>query len=529
MKKRISLLLAILMLFAISAGCNDANDPANPSSGDNSSSNQDPSTNGNVSSKDDVVIGLSVSLKSIEPMNAFSREEQYITANVFDTLIEMEDGEYQMELATSMDISDDLKTARFTLRDDVYFHNGEKFTAQDVVYTLTNLANFPFWTGHTQYISGAKAIDDYTVEVYAPDTNVYFLVALSSIEMINEKAVTELGEEHSYYPVGTGPYKVDEYDGYNNFYLSLNEDYFKWKEQGEPAIKKINYRIIEDQQTMAMALEAGEVDFVAGVKPTDAIPFESMPGFTVDWVDSDGVELILYNCGRAPFDNKLVRQAVAYAIDRESYNIIVAEGKYKVWDYYYSEKQAAAPDYDDLPHYTYDVEKAKELLTQAGYPDGFKLELPVIIQASQEKGAIAIQQQLAQVGIEFDIEILEQNTLYDNIFAMNYQMLCFGLSTETLDMSYQTKNYYSPELKSMPFPCGDYSNEAVDELIRASETTADLNERKEIYTELYTLLFEEQPVTGVGLGQYAIVKKENLVYTRPDLLKVKVERLYWTE
>ncbi len=277
---------------------------------------------------------------------------------------------------------------------------------------------------------------------------------------------------------------------------------------------------------MAMALEAGEVDFVTKVPATDALPFESKSGFTVDWLDQDGVTLVCYNCGTAPFNDKRVRQAVAYAIDRDALNLITTEGTGLVWDYFYSPKQAGAPNYDDLPHYTYDPEKAKQLLADAGYPNGLQLD-PVPIMQSDERYAVALQQQLEQVGITFELETLEQNTLFDTIFAMDYEILPFGLSTEIYDMSYVAKYFYNKDLKPMLFPCGDFADDQIDELIRQGETTADLGERAKIYTELYKLLYDEQPLSAVYSRQCATVKNQNLNYAHPDILKVKIWDLSW--
>lgn len=481
---------------------------------------------GGGESEDSVVIGISVSLDSLEPMSAYSREEQYVIYNVFDTLIEFYDGEYQNRLAESFEMNDEMTEFTFKLREDVTFHNGEPLTANDVKYTFDNMENFPFWVSNAVYIDSTEVVDEYTVKIYATSSTAYNLVVISGTEIINEKAVTELGDAHRFAPVGTGPYKLVEYDGFSTIKLEWNPDYHLWPERGEPAIKNVTYKVIEDMQTMAMALEAGEIDFVAKVPPTDALPFENNPAFTVDWLDQDGVQLVCFNCGIEPFNDKRVRQAVAYAIDRDAINTIVAEGTGKIWDYFYSPKQAGAPDYNDLPHYTYDPEKAMELLAEAGYADGLQLD-PVIIMQKDERYAVALQQQLAAVGITFELEILEQNTLFDKIFAMEYQLLPFGLSTEIYEMSYVAKHFLTLENKTMPFPCGDFGNDEINALIRLGETTSDMDERIEIYTELYKILFDEQPITAVYATQCAIVKKANLNYARPDILKIKIWDLSW--
>ncbi len=193
MKKLTSLLLTAMMLVLLASGCGSSGAPAD---GGPQSTPQD---------KDSVTIGISVSLDSLEPMSAYSREEQYVIYNVFDTLIEFYDGKYQPRLAESFEMSDDMKEFTFKLRQDVTFHNGEKMTAKDVKYTFDNLANFAFWANDARYIDHTEIIDDYTVKIYAKDTTATNLVVISQKEIINEKAVTELGEKHRFAPVAPAP------------------------------------------------------------------------------------------------------------------------------------------------------------------------------------------------------------------------------------------------------------------------------------------------------------------------------------
>ena len=132
---------------------------------------------------------------------------------------------------------------------------------------------------------------------------------------------------------------------------------------------------------------------------------------------------------------------------------------------------------------------------------------------------------------QFDkiIETLEQNTLYSKIFALDYEMLPFSLSTEIYDLSYQSKRYYSPAVQPPAFPFGEFGNAEIDALITAGSTTADLAARIQAYTELHKIIFEEQPLVSVTLNQTAIVRKDKLQYKTPDVLKVRVENLYWVE
>ncbi|MCW3492614.1 ABC transporter substrate-binding protein [Microbacterium sp. SSM24] len=477
--------------------------------------------------RDSVTIGLNVALASLQPMSAFSREEQVVIGNIFDTLVEYQDGEYVPSLAESYEISDDQLTYTFHLRDDVTFHNGEKLTADDVKYTFDSMPDFPFWKENSSYIASSEVIDEYTVAVHTTAATAYNLVVLSGTEVINEEAIEEHGADEQFFPVGTGPYQFVSYDGTGTIELERYDDYFGWAD-GEPApIKTATYKVFADEESMSLALAAGELDLVAKLNASSALQFEDNPDFTVDYVDSDSVYLALMNTDVAPFDDPLVRQAVAYGIDREGVNALVSEGKDVPWDHFYSEKAAGAPDYEALPHYEYDVDKAKELLAEAGYPDGITLTSPVPTMVGLDGYAVAIQQQLAEIGIDFEIETFEQNALYDKIFAMDYQLLPFALSTEIYDMSYPARFFMSPAADSMPFPTGSFGTPELDDLLNRAAASTDLDERRELYTEAYTDLFDLQPIVSVLSQQTAIVKKADLDYSTPEVLKVELKNLSW--
>jgi peptide/nickel transport system substrate-binding protein len=479
------------------------------------------------SAQDSVTIGLNVSLASLQPMSAFSREEQYVIGNIFDTLLDYEDGEYVPSLAESYEISDDQLTYTLHLRDDVDFQNGEHLTAEDVKYTFDSMPDFPFWQENSSYIAGADVIDDYTVAVHATAATAYNLVVISGTEIINKAAIDEYGAEDQFHPVGTGPYSLTSYDGVGTIELERNDDYFGW-EDGEPApIESVTYKVFSDEESMSLALAAGELDLVAGLPASNAMQFEGNSELTTDYVDADAVYLVLFNTDVAPFDDPLVRQAISYGIDRDAVNALVSEGKDVPWDYFFSAQDAGAPDYDGLPHYSYDPDKAQDLLAEAGYPDGITLDSAVPTMVGIDSYAVAIQEQLAAIGIDFEIETFEQNALYDKIFAMDYQLLPFGLSTEIHDMSYPARFVLSPAADTMPFPTGSFGTPELDATLTEAGASTDLEERRALYTEAYEQLFELQPMTAVLSRQTAIVKAAGLSYSTPDVLKVEVKNLSW--
>ena len=493
MKKFLSLFLVLVMMCTfIACGGNPA---ANSGSGSGEAGEK----------RDDVVVGVNLSMNTLDPMHALKRPEQEILANIQDNLLRLVDGKYEGSLAESFSVSEDGMHVTIKLREGITFHNGDPFTTEDVAYTMDSLKDSTLYANEATYYSNTEIIDDYNCIIHAATQTPLFMLSLTTINMISEQAVNELKEDYAMNPVGTGPYKFVSYDGFNNVVLEANEEYWG----GAPEIKKLTYRIFSDDQTMTMALDAGEIDIIGGLDPTNAIRYEGNEKFNVTWKESDGIQLLLFNVNYPPFDKKEVRQAISYAIDRESINAIVGEGKCHVTDVFFTDRLAAAPDYEDLPHYEFDLEKAKELMTEAGYPDGFTLEEPVRILADQEKVAVALQQQLSEIGITYNIEILEDNTLFSNYLFVNaYNMMPFRLSTETYDMAY-IGGFYDMN-SAMPNMTG-YANAEISDMLVEASRSSNIEERKEIYTEIFTILADELPICPILVSMGAEVSNSNLV------------------
>lgn len=488
MKKMISMLLVVLMV----AGCFSA-------CGGNAAAPAE------AAKRTDVIVGTNLSMNTLDPMHALQRPEQEILANVQDNLLKLVDGVYVGSLAEKFSVSDDGMHITIKLREGIKFHNGDPLTTEDIAYTFDSLKDSTLHANDATYYSHTEIIDDYNCIIHAAVQTPLFMLTLCNVNVISEQAVNELGDKYAMNPIGTGAYKFVSYDGFNNVVLEANEEYWG----GAPAIKKMTYRIFSDDQTMTMALEAGEIDIITQLNPTSAMQFEGNPKYSVTWKESDGVSLVLFNVNCKPFDNKLVRQAVSYAIDREAINLICGEGKCKITDVFYSERMAAHPLYEDLPHYTFDVEKAKQLMTEAGYPDGYTLEEPVRILASEEKMTVALQEQLAAIGINFKIEILESNTLFNNyLFVNNFNMMPFGLSTETYDMAYVTQFY---DMNSVMPNMTGYENPTFSDMIIESNKMGDVEERRAMYTEMWKIAYEDLPICPIMADMSAEVCNANLV------------------
>lgn len=480
-----------------------------------------------VSARDDVVIGVCGTLESLDPKNAKTTAEQDIDKNIFDPLIEYTDGAYQGCLAESYEMSEDGLELTVTLRSDVKFHNGDLLTPEDVAYTINALPESPaLMSPEYQSIAGCEVVDDKTVIIRANSKTASFMVALTKVMIMSKRAVDELGADYAYTPVGTGAYKVVSFNGSDTFTLEANEDYFR----GAPTLKKAQYRFIADEQSLIYALQAGEVDIVNQVSPAMSMQLENDTNFVTRMFDTGGCENLIFNCSKAPFDNKLVRQAVSYAVDREAYNLITSEGKNRVWDALYCESSIAAPDYDALPHYTYDLEKAKSLMAEAGYADGITLDYPITLTTGSETAATVIQQSLASIGITAEISAMEQNAFYNLLFGGEFNLIVSGLSGDragNADMVSTAQFFYSAAVNGESFCLPKYNNYDWDEMINEAAASNDLAERKAIYTDLYTQIFDEVPIATLAAKSNACISVKGLESLNPDDVTVRIRNLYW--
>jgi peptide/nickel transport system substrate-binding protein len=374
--------------------------------------------------------------------NTAAAIDRVVYANVFEGLIKVDrNGDFIPGLAREWSVSPDGLTYTFQLHRDVSFHNGEIFNAGVAKWNLERAMSEKTVNPHPEYFRGIQRIDvldDYTLRIVLEVADALFIAHLAEGDavMLPMKGF----ENAKSNPVGTGPFRfvrwvrgdrveMERFDGYRNPDL--------------PYLDRVTFKFISDASAQIAALKAGDIDVIGYIAaPESALALSKDPNFKVFAGTTTGEVIMSTNNKAKPFDNKKVRQAMACAIDRQAVVDLVMFGYGTPIGSHWS---PSTPYYRDLTGmFPYDVKKAKALLAEAGYPDGFDavIKLPAIYSYSKRAGEV-IADMLSKVNIRLKIEIVEWGQWIDRIFKKKeYQLTMIG-HVEPWDIGiYANPDYY---------------------------------------------------------------------------------------
>lgn len=435
-----------------------------------------------------LVIGQPAGMGKWDPHDDIPTHVVNIKKNLYETLT-MRDDDMQLAplLAESWEIvSDD--TWRFYLRDGVQFHNGNRFDAEDVKFSLER-AMLPEMqcASFIGTIDKIEIVDALTVDIItkAPDPVLPARLSFCAF-IVPSDTFQELGiDGFSQHPVGTGMFVFDSWERDTHVTMNRNENYW-----GTPArVGQIVFRDIPENFTRVAALESGEIDIATAIPPDAVNQIESNPALSLQSVRSGRIHFFILNDKFPPLDNQLVRQALNYAVDVPAMISSLFGGRaYQLASIcgpmWFGCESAVEP-------YQHDIEKARELLSEAGYPDGFAIDLGIGIgrPAGSELAGQALSFQLAEVGVKVNVQTYEWGTFLDLWRSGQLPMYYFGYGTPILDMDDIFGNYFDPDRRSTWFTASD----RVVELGHEAMSTLDEQERFQLYAEFEVLLKEEAP------------------------------------
>ncbi|MGN7388712.1 ABC transporter substrate-binding protein [Sporosarcina sp. SAFN-015] len=460
------------------------------------------------SSKDTLVFGRGGDSTSLDPSRVTEGETFKVTVNLFETLLNFgeEDTTIQPGLAKEWNTDDGL-TYTFKLQEGVKFHDGTDFNADAVVKNFERWANgdaekFPYYNsmfggfkgdeGHV--IDSVTADGDYTVIIKLKREQAPFLknIAMSMFAIASPTAFEKGDDQFERNPVGTGPFKFVEWKPNETITIEKFDEY--WQE-GLPKLEKVIFRSIPDNSARLNALIAGEIDLADGINPADGKKIEENADLQLIERPSMNVGYLGLTVTRPPFDKKEVRQAMNYAIDKETIIESFFEGRANI------AKNPMPPSIsgynDDIEGYEYNPEKAKELLAQAGYPDGFEMELwampvPRPYMPDGAKVAEVIQSNLADIGVKAKIVSYEWPTYLDKASKGEADAFMLGWTGDNGDAD----NFLYVLLDEDNIGSNNYTyfkNDEMHDLFIEAQTEVDEDKRIELYKKAQEIIHEEAP------------------------------------
>ncbi|WP_040227017.1 peptide-binding protein [Bhargavaea cecembensis] len=516
--KKFAWLAMLLSILLIAAACTPADE----------ATNVDAATKDGAKKGGGLVLATTAAPTLFNPYYSTDTSSSTIEGFIFSGLVTV-DGDFNPEgdLAESWEFSDDGLRWTFNLRDNVKWHDGEPFTADDVVFSY----NIPLSEDYVgprglpfEIIEEINKIDDYTVEFVLSEPYAPFITITAQFEVLPEHIlgdvpIADLGKHpfNTKEPIGTGPFKFKEWREGEYILLDRNDDYYL----GAPKLDSITYKIVPDTNTAMAQLQVGEIN-LAGISPEYTEMAEDLAAkgkIELSSGPSNAFEYIGYNLRNELFQDKKVRQALTHAIDKEAIIEAILGGAGTVANGPGSPANWAFNP--DMPEFEFDPEKAKAMLKEAGWepgPDGilqkdgkkfeFALKTTSANEIRQQIAEVA-QQQWAEIGVKVSIELLEWSAYVEQTSPPNWNFDAIVAGWSIGSDPDPTWFWHSSEIEN-GLNYNGYSNPKVDELLSENTQISDLDERKRIIAEADAIVAEDQPNTFIYYVEGYLAKSPNL-------------------
>lgn len=477
------LLMFVLMLAVALSGCSGDKE------GENSSQ---------------ITIGIPQDLEeSLDPHKMVAAGTQEVLFNLFEGLVKPDsDGNLLPAVASAYEESEDGKVYTFTLREGVKFHDGSLVTAEDVKFSIDKCADTSNGGPLVAAFSNIESVtiaDASTVVITLKEADTEFLAYMTTAIIPASNANPDTN------PIGTGPYKFVSRSPQENFVMEKFDEYW-----GEPAnIKDVTFKICANADSIVMDLEGGSIDMFPRVTATQAA--ELNDEFMVLEGTMNLVQALYLNNAVAPFDDVKVRQALCYAISPQEIMTIISDGKgtevgssmYPAFGKYFM------PELNDT--YNQDIEKAKQLLAEAGYPDGFSftITVPSNYQPHIDTAQVLVEQFKA-IGVTAEIQLIEWDSWLNDVYAnRQYESTVVGIDANNLTGAAMLQRFTSTSSKNFV----NYNNAAYDEALNNAILSTDEGKKTAYYKECQTILSEDAANVYIqDLPEFVAINKKYTGY-----------------
>jgi len=520
MKPKFWALIVLLALTLLVAACSGDEESGASGESDNGGG-EDAEADSGSDGEDVLVFARGGDSESLDPGSTTDGESSRVTKQVLEGLLDFDKESFDVVpgLAHDWEVSDDGLNYTFYLEEGVTFHDGTDFNAEAVktnferwsdpeheyafeedgyVYSMYGTMFGGYKGDESHVIEEINVVNDYEIEFVLKRPLGYFLqnMAMTYFPITSPAALEEYGPEINENPVGTGPFKFESWTKDDSIVLSKFEDYRK---EGQPKVDQVIFEVIPDNAARLIALQSGEIDIMDGLNPDDAASVESEQGVELYTRAENNVGYVGMNTQKEPLDQVEVRQAINHAIDRQA----IADAMYA--GYANPAKNLLPPSYmgynDDIEPYAYDPERAQELLAEAGYEDGFEIELwtmPVARPYMPDPETVAeiVQNNLAEVGIEVSLVREEWAPYLESTLQGEQELFMLGWSGTNGDPDYFLSSLLHGDnvgSSNRTF----YENDEVDELLDQAKVSIDQDERAALYQEAQALIHEDAPMVNL--------------------------------
>jgi peptide/nickel transport system substrate-binding protein len=458
---------------------------------------------GGTTDKNTLVIALTASPTNLDSRVGNDNPSGRMFDLIYSGLIKVTPTmDYAPDLAEKWETPDD-RTIVFHLNPNAKFHSGQPVKAADVKWTYDSLMAPNFVSSKKSGYSAVDHIetpDDHTVifKLKEPNAGIFDNLTLG---------VLPTGADTNTYktrPIGAGPYKVVDFRPDDRVVLAAFDQWHG----GAPKIKNVIVRTIPDATTRMLELRRGSINFEVNAIPFENVAeFDKSPDFKVVKSPGSVYQYIAFNLRDPILSKKLVRRAIAHAIDRERICRDLQRGYATPTDTMFAQGHWARAD--NLPTYPYDPARAKQLLAQAGYPKGFSAVFKTSTDVEANSRAQVFQQMLKDVGINMQIQSNETSTFLADIQKGNFQMYSYTRNG-IQDPDFYYIIFYSKNIPPEGQNRGYYNNPRVDQLIMQGRTTFDRARRKPVYVEIQKILQDDLPYLSLYLQTNVAVMRSNV-------------------
>ena len=437
-----------------------------------------------------VVVSQGSKPKSLDPNMYNEIPALAVTEQIFNTLLRIDDnGNVVPELAESYEYASPTELI-IKIKKNVKFHNGDTMTVNDVVFSLNRMLEKPASRIMIEIIDKIDILDDSTIKLTLKNSSAPLLFSLAHplTAILNEKDTKAKNDMIATEPMGTGPYKFVSWGDGEKIEFVAFDDYF----EGRPKIDKLIIRAITENSSRLAALETGEIDIAYDIEGMDKeriredknLVFLEEPSLSIDYIG--------FNTKKAPFNDVRVRQAIASVINVDDIISTVYKGSATKANSLIGPKVFGHSD--EAKAWTVDIDKAKALLAEAGYPNGFKSKIWINENPDRRDIAIIVQDQLRAIGVDIAVETLEWGAFLDGTSRGDHEMFILGWVSVTGDADYGLYPLLHTSCFGGAGNRAFYDNPKVDELLTKARNSNDQDERKALYNQVQIIVQEEVPL-----------------------------------